>query len=299
MLEQFGKSVPIDVIVSCRNQIGEGPIWLEDQQRIVWVDITQHLIQWFDPVSGTVEVLDVGKDVGAVAPTTSGGLVAALPGEFVLISHPGRDIRTVGRFEENKPNNRMNDGKCDSLGRFWAGTMAYDLETSAAALYRLNTDCTVDVMVAPVTLSNGIGWSPDNRLMYYVDSPTQSVDMFDYESTTGTLRNRRTFVQIPKEAGLPDGLTVDADGYVWVALWEGGALWRLAQNGQLDMILELPVSQVTSCTFGGSDLSDLYITSAATGLSETRRRAEPQAGNLFRCEPGPRGLPAHCFAGCQ
>jgi len=270
---------------------------LADQGQLLWVDITRHLVQWFDPGSDGVKVLDVGRDVGAVAPTTSSGLVAALPGEFALVSPDGA-VRSVARVETDKPGNRMNDGKCDSHGRFWAGTMAYDLTPGAAALYRLNTDCTAEVVVEPVTLSNGIGWSPDDRLMYYIDSTTQRLDVFDFDAPSGELRGRRTVAQIPQGKGMPDGLTIDADGCIWVALWGGGAVWRFTPDGREDLLIELPVSQVTSCSFGGTDLSDLYITSAAAGLSEEQLAKEPHAGALFRCRPGQQGLPPNRFAGC-
>ena len=289
--------VPTEVAAATRNQVGEGPVWLADEERLLWVDITRHLVQWFDPRSGGVKVLDVGRDVGAVAPTTWSGLVAALPGEFALVSSDGA-VRTVATVEADRPGNRMNDGKCDSQGRFWAGTMAYDLTPDAAALYRLNTDCSAEVVVEPVTLSNGIGWSPDDRLMYYIDSTTQRLDVFDFDAPSGKLRGRRTVAQIPEGNGMPDGLTVDADGCIWVALWGGGAVRRFTPDGRQDMVIELPVSQVTSCAFGGTDLSDLYITSAATGLSDEQLGREPQAGALFRCRPGQQGLPPNAFAGC-
>ena len=289
--------VPTEVAAATRNQVGEGPVWMADEERLLWVDITRHLVQWFDPRSGGVQLLDVGRDVGAVAPTTWSGLVAALPGEFALVSPDGA-VRSVATVEAERPGNRMNDGKCDSQGRFWAGTMAYDLTPDAAALYRLNTDCSAELVVEPVTLSNGIGWSPDDRLMYYIDSTTQRLDVFDFDAPSGQLRGRRTVAQIPRGDGMPDGLTVDAEGCIWVAFWGGSAVRRFTPDGREDLVIELPVSQVTSCAFGGTDLSDLYITSAATGLSEEQLGKEPHAGALFRCRPGQQGLPPNRFAGC-
>lgn len=286
------KAVEVEVVASTANQIGEGPVWLHDQQRLLWVDITSQTLLWFDPRSGGVETLDVGRDVGAVVPAESGKLMAAVVDGFLEIDPESGSRHLVAEVEADQPANRMNDGKCDSRGRFWAGTMGYDIRSDAAALYRLNTDCRVETILQPVTLSNGIDWSPDDRLMYYVDSATQRLDVFDYEPELGRLSNRRTLLEVSKAEGVPDGLTVDAEGCIWLALWGGGAVRRITAEGEVDMVVSLPVSQVTSCAFGGADLGDLYITSAARGVSE------PGAGSLFRCRPGVKGRPANRFRGC-
>ncbi|HEX6348527.1 MAG TPA: SMP-30/gluconolactonase/LRE family protein [Candidatus Dormibacteraeota bacterium] len=282
----------VEMVAATANQIGEGPVWLPEQQRLLWVDITGRQLLWFDPRTDAVQTLDVGRDVGAVVPAESGKLMAAVADGFLEIDPRDRTTRLVAAVEADQPGNRMNDGKCDSRGRFWAGTMGYDLRPNAAALYRLEADCTVQTMLQPVSLSNGIDWSLDDRLMYYVDSTTGRLDVFDYDPEPGLLSNRRTLVEIPRSEGLPDGLTVDAEGCIWLALWGGGAVRRLTPAGKVDRVVRLPVSQVTSCAFGGSDLEDLYITSAAENVSE------PGAGGLFRCRPGVKGRPAHRFAGC-
>jgi sugar lactone lactonase YvrE len=180
----------------------------------------------------------------------------------------------------------MNDGKCDRAGRFFAGTKADDDTPQAGALYRLENG-EVTQLLDNVTISNGIGWSPDERLMYYADTPTGRIDVFDFDATTGEPTNRRRFVDIPQDAGLPDGLCVDADGAVWVALWGGAAVHRYRADGELDRVLRLPVSNVTCPTFGGKDLDVLYITTARTD--------EPGSGALFRCRPGVTGQPANPY----
>jgi sugar lactone lactonase YvrE len=180
----------------------------------------------------------------------------------------------------------MNDGACDRAGRFWAGTMALDERPGAGALYRLDRDGRVETMLRPVTISNGIDWTGDDRRMYFIDSPTQSVDLFDFDATTGAIANRRTFVRIPPDAGVPDGLTVDAGEGVWVALWGGGAVHRYTPDGALDCVVRLPVTHPTSCAFGGDDLRDLYITTAAIALDARERERQAHAGGLFRCRPG-------------
>ena len=201
----------------------------------------------------------------------------------------------IAEVEADNPGNRMNDGSCDSAGRFWAGTMAFDDSPGAGSLYRLETDHRVVKIFGDVGISNGIGWSPDDTKMYYIDTPTKRVDVFDYDPESGEIANRRPLVEVADCS--PDGLTIDAEGFIWVAMWEGWSVRRYAPDGRLDRVVELPVSAVTSCAFGGLDLSDLYITTASRDLTSEGHQAQPHAGGLFRCRPGVRGLPAHSYGG--
>jgi sugar lactone lactonase YvrE len=290
-------SLPVELVADRHNVIGEGPVWLEDEQRLVWVDIKGRLVQWLDPETGHVEQLDVSADVGAVAPTMSGNLVAAIGNGFQAIDRKSGIASTLAVAEPDRPENRMNDGKCDSRGRFWAGTMADDETRGAGALYRLNLDHTVDRVLSDVTVSNGLDWTEDDRLMYYIDSLTYRVDMLDFEPSTGMVTNRRPLIRVDKSDGLPDGMTLDSEGGVWVALWGGWSVRRYRPDGSLDLEVKVPVSRVSSCVFGGPDLSDLYITTAATGLSEEQLEKQPHAGGLFRCRPGHGGRPPYRFGG--
>jgi sugar lactone lactonase YvrE len=206
-------------------------------------------------------------------------------------------VEMIEEVEADKTDQRMNDGNCDAAGRFWAGTMAIDEHEGAGALYRLDPDGRVHTMVDRVSISNGIDWSEDGRLMYYIDSPTQSVDVFDFDLASGTIANRRSFVRIDPVDGTPDGLTLDAEGFVWVALWGGGAVRRYASDGTLDSIVTVAAPHVTSCAFGGRDLGDLYITTARIKLSDAERSSRPLAGGLFRTRPGVHGRPPHRFKG--
>ena len=285
-----------DVAVHSRDLLGEAPVWLAAEARLLWIDISGRRIEWLDPETRHVDVLDVGDKIGSAAPSAGGGLVAVLPHEFVHID-PASGRRTVlAPVETDLPGNQMNDGKCDSHGRFWAGSWTLDY-TPGATLYRLNADRSVDRMLEPVTCSNGLGWSPDDRLMYYIDSSTYRVDVFDFDAASGDIGGRRPLVEIPEAAGMPDGLTVDADGCVWVALWGGSALHRYDPSGRLDMVVELPTANVTCCTFGGADLRDLYITTAREDLDEAALGAQPEAGSLFVCRPGPAGVLPNAYAG--
>jgi sugar lactone lactonase YvrE len=161
----------------------------------------------------------------------------------------------------------------------------------------LDADHRLTRVLTGVTISNGLGWSPDQRTMYYIDSATYGIEMFDFEPEIGSVSHRRRLINLPAAWGLPDGMTVDEEGFLWVAFWTGSALRRIAPDGRVTSTVELPVSQVTSCAFGGDDLSDLYVTSARNSLSDEQLRAQPYAGGLFRLRPGVRGLPSHPFAG--
>jgi sugar lactone lactonase YvrE len=291
------ESIEVEVMVEGGDEVGEGPVWLGSEQLLVWVDITRNLVHRLDPATNRKESIDVGQAVGAVAPRAAGGYVAAVQEGFGLIDETTGSLEIIAEVESDNPDNRMNDGKCDSAGRFWAGTMAYDLTPGAGALYRLNTDRGVVEVLEEVTLSNGLGWSPDDTSMYYIDSDTNGVDVFDYEPDSAELHNRRRLINVPQELGMPDGMTVDSEGFLWVALWGGSSVRRYAPDGTLDLVIEIPASQVTSCAFGGKDLSELFITSATHEIPEHEISRQPSAGALFRCRPGTTGMPAYVFQG--
>ena len=283
----------VEVVVQADAELAEGPIWDSRTNRLAWVDILARRIHLTDVGRGDTEAIEVPLHVGAVAPREGGGFVAALQDGFWVVGDgPPRRINQVA---EARPGLRFNDGKCDPAGRFWAGTMAYDQARGAAALYRLDANGQATRVLDGVTISNGLAWSLDGRTMYYIDTPTQRIDAFSF-SANGEISDRRPVVRIPSDAGAPDGMTIDAEGGLWVALWGGGAVHRYL-DGQLERVIRLPVSQPTSCTFGGDGLDELYVTSAWDGLSPAERRAQPLAGAIFRLRPGVRGTPAAVFAG--
>jgi sugar lactone lactonase YvrE len=285
----------VECVLNARAELGEGPRWDARHQRLLWVDIMRGRIHAFSPARAGCRSVDVGRPVGALAGTVDGGVILAVAGGFARLDWDSGQIRMLAGAEEDRPQNRMNDGACDPAGRFWAGTMALDEGPQAGALYRLDADLTVHTMLTGVTISNGIGWSADGREMYYIDSPTRRIDAFDFDLGTGAIARRRPFTEIPAEAGIPDGLTVDAEGFVWVALWGGSALRRYAPDGALERTVPLPVSHPTSCAFGGAGLDELYVTSARRPLSAQERAREPMAGGLLRLRPGVVGRPAHLF----
>jgi sugar lactone lactonase YvrE len=285
----------VELVVDGHDEVGEGPLW--HQGRVIWVDIAKGVVYLLDPESTEREVVEVGQPVGAVAPRAAGGLVAAVQDGFAVVDLESGRSQMLIEVEADRPGNRMNDGKCDPQGRFWAGTMAFDQSPGAAALYRLDADHHVEKVLDSVGLSNGLEWSLEGDKMYYIDSLTYGVDVFDFEPATGGVANRRRLIDVSQDIGMPDGMTIDAEGYLWVALWEGSAVRRYAPDGTLVGIVELPASQVTSCTFGGVELTDLYITSAAADLTAADLAKQPHAGGLFRCRPGVRGVPGNEFGG--
>ena len=286
----------VELVVDAHAELGEGPVWDNRIGRLVWIDIVRHTVLVYDPATGQTESFCVGQPVGALAPRRLGGYVLAVEEGFALAEDLARPVQLIAPVEWNKPGNRMNDGKCDTSGRFWAGTLACDGAPRAGALYRLGAEHRVEKMLDEVTCSNGLGWSPDDRHMYYIDTGTGGVDVFDYDGDAGRISGRRRLIDMPPEEGVPDGMTVDCDGCLWIAAWGGGVVRRYAPDGARDQTIQLPVSLVTNCAFGGPNLEDLYISSASQ-LPEAELRQQPHAGGLFVYRPGATGTPANTYGG--
>ncbi|WP_252976448.1 SMP-30/gluconolactonase/LRE family protein [Janibacter melonis] len=266
----------------------EGPVWSPRWGGLRWVDMVAGDVLSLAP-DGSVARRHVGTVVAALRPRTRGGAVLALERGFALEDADG----TVTPLRDlwSGPV-RMNEGGCDPDGRFWCGSMAYDQHEGAASLYRLDPDGSTSVQLTGVTISNGLEWSPDGTLAYYNDTQTGRVDVFDYDRESG-LTGRRPFVEVA-DGGHPDGLTVDAEGGVWTAIFDQGVVHRYDRAGRLDEVVEVDARQVTACTFGGPALDELYVTTSREGLEEGD---DPLAGSLFRVSPGVRGLPVREFTG--
>lgn len=292
-MSEFGQ---VELVLDVKADLGEGPLWDDRSGQLIWVDIMGGRVNLFDPSTGDNRVFPVGSPVGAAALHSSGGLLLALKEGFAhLDTDSGRTTPFCG-FPGAAPLIRMNDAKCDPQGRLWAGTLSMDMKPGAGALYRLDAGGGVTTALENVTCSNGIDWSLDGKTMYYVDSMTRRIDCFDFDPLLGSVTNQRTFVQIEQDNAVPDGLTVDSDGNVWVALWGGWGVHCYSQQGRRLSTVLVPSSQSSSCAFGGDDLGDLYITSARTGLTEEQLAKEPHAGGLFRARPGVKGRRANRFA---
>jgi sugar lactone lactonase YvrE len=285
----------VELVLDVRAELGENPIWDDRRHRLLFVDIMRGHVHEFDPRSGSDRVVEFPWPVGAVALQENGDwLLAAARGFYSATPETG-ETRLIAQVEADRPANRMNDGYVDARGRFWAGTMNMHDAPNQGALYRLDPDGAVSLMLSGASISNGIDWSPDNRTVYYVDTPTGRIDAVDFDLERGALGRRRSFAEIPSDAGYPDGLVVDADGGVWVCLWQGGAVRRYDPSGRLDTIIPVPATQVTKCAFGGAALDELFISTAWIGLSDEERTEQPLAGGLFHCRPGFTGRAANRF----
>ena len=268
-------------------ELGEGPLWDIDAQSLYWIDIPVGLVHRMDD-SGVHTSWDVGMPVGAVVSRASGGLcVAAGSGFYALDLDTGAVTEIAGA--PGLPDTRMNDGACDRVGRFYAGSMDGDEAPGRGCFYRLDTDHTVTELYSEIGISNGVGWSPDDRLMYYIDSLAYRVDVMDYDIESGQIGERRPFAHLGSGEVVPDGLAVDVEGGVWAAVWGGGVIQRYDATGRLTAVVRLPAAHVTSCAFGGQELDQLYITTAA-GPGRC-------AGALFTCPVGVKGLPAFPYRG--
>lgn len=271
---------------------GEGPVWDEQTGRLLWVDLLHGDVLSLDPADGTTDRRHVGRVAGCVVPRAIGGLVVAVERGFAFVDDHETMIQVLPDLWED-PSVRMNDGACDPQGRFLAGSMAYDSSPGQGTLFCLDVDLSTHVVRTGVTISNGLGWSPDGATAYHVDSPTRRIDAFTYDGTSGAFGEQHLHAQLTDGPGMPDGLTVDSEGGVWVALWDGGAVHRYTAKGELDAVVELPVTRPTSCAFGGPRLDVLYVTTSALDLAEP----SSSAGALFAVEPGVTGLPTTRFAG--
>jgi sugar lactone lactonase YvrE len=288
------------VAVACTTEqtlLGEGARWDARRGELLRVDILDGLV-YRDRVDAEGGLVPVGSyrvpgTVGAIAPVQgdAGWLLAAGQGFFHL--RPDGSLRLLA--EVAPAGSRMNDGACDPAGRFWAGTLAHDHHAGGGALYRLDWAGRAEVVLDGLTISNGLGWSPDGSTMYLVDSGPRLIHAFAFDADQGTISGGRVLVTVSEEVGAPDGMTVDAAGDLWVAIYGGGRVHRYSPEGELRQVLTLPAEQCTSCAFGGPGLHRLYVTTATEAWSDEQRRAEPAAGLMYRFDTDATGRPAFPF----
>jgi sugar lactone lactonase YvrE len=285
----------LECVADVHAVLGEGPIWVAREQALYWVDIKGYKIFRLDEFGERSE-WPTPMRVGSLAPRADGGFIGGTDKGIALIDLEAGQFDIVLNPEEGLPHNRFNDGKVDRDGRFWAGTMD-DLEKdSTGALYRVDAVLGCSTIDRDYRITNGPAFSPDGRLMYHTDTARQVTYRFDMDQA-GNAANRRVFLQFGEGDGNPDGLTVDSEGCIWIAFWGGWCVRRFSPAGERLETLRLPVSQPTSCAFGGPDLDRLYITSASCGLDEAELRMQPNAGGLFMLTPGVRGLAELPFSG--
>ena len=284
------------IALDAGDELGEGPFWDDHRGELLRVDISLGLVHGWNPTTGAAWRRECDGEVGAALPRAGAdGLVLAIGRRIVLDG--GEGARVLAHVEEDRPGNRFNDCKCDPSGRLWAGTMSGERAPREASLYRLAPGGEIERVIPGTTISNGLGWSPAGDRMYFIDSTTHRIDVFDYDAESGQIAGRRAFAELDPSDGLPDGMTVDSEGGVWVCLFGGGAVRRYGADGALEGHVELPVTNPTSPVFGGPDLRTLYVTSARHNLSAEQLAAEPLAGAVFALQPGVAGLPGNRFAG--
>ena len=289
--------IDVRCVANPRALVGEGPVWDDRRQALWWIDVKDPRLFRYDPASGENLELNMPERIGCIALRAGGGLIGAFVTGFKWIDPETGAVTPIVDPEPDRPGNRFNDGKCDRRGRLFAGTMDNAEIECTGTLYRLDPDLSVQVMCTGVHLSNGLGWSPDDRVLYYTDSLRRTIWAYDYDLEIGAMANRRTFARVPEEAGVPDGLCVDADGYVWSAHWGGWRLTRYAPDGRVERVVKMPVPQPSCPAFGGPDLDVLYVSSAAIEMTPADFAKAPDGGGLFALDLGVRGLPGNRFTG--
>ncbi len=282
-----------------RSNLGEGALWAREADRLYWVDILDRRVMVFDPATASNREIPLDHYPSTIVPRSGGGVMITVESGFAELNLESGKANVVAQVEAEVTSNRFNDGKCDPAGRFWAGTMDFDLAAGKGALYFLDRNAKVTRVLEHVSCSNGIVWSSDARTMYYIDSVTQRVDAFDYDVDSGAISRRRPAVEIPKPVGFPDGMTMDCEGMLWVALYGGGKINRYdPRSGKLLGTVLVPrANLVTSCAFGGADLRDLYITTASCGYRDADWSEHPDAGSLFLARMDVAGVPAGVYRG--
>ena len=279
-----------EMIADYACETGEGPLWHAQEKRLYWADIPRGRMFRYDPATGDHEQFYQGDVVGGFTIQEDGALLLFMEKGAVAVWRDG-DLTYVIDALPGEEENRFNDVFADPAGRVFCGTMPGDPERGPerlGTLYRLDPDGAMTPLLRHVGISNGMGLTPDRRGMYYTDSVDQSISIFDYDVDTGRISNRRVFVDTAAEEGLPDGMTVDADGHVWSARWGGSSLIRYTPDGEVEGRVRFPARNVSSVTFGGDDYGDIYVTTAG---GHNKAEEGEAAGALFRVTPGIRGVP--------
>ena len=275
--------------------LGESPVWDYKQNKLYWVDIENCLLHMFNPDTQEHNSIKTEEHPGSITITKSGNILLALQNSISELNFSSRTLKKIIPLEKNIHNNRSNDGKCDPAGRLWIGTMDMNLKKSAGSLYCMNPDYSIKKIFGDISISNGMAW--DNNIMYYTDTYTRKIQAFDYDIKTGNIINPRAVIKIPAKMGFPDGFTLDHEGMLWVAHWGYSHICRWnPHNGKLLDKINLPVKNITSCTFGGPELDTLFITTAQEKEKPgTNRNITKSGGSVYYCKPGYTGYPVSYF----
>ena len=291
------QTLTAECVLDAKAILGEGPVWRAETNDLVWVDIESGEVSCFDPFLGHNKSWKVGEKVGLAVPALNGDLILGTTIGIVRLDLQSGNISPIIDPEKECVNNRFNDGKVDPEGRLWAGTMGLDEAPNVGSLYRFNRNLSIEKLFGDVSISNGMAWTADQKSFYYIDSPTRQIAVFDCDMDSGTVSNRRLAFELPEGMGYPDGMCIDSEGMLWVALWQGWGVGRFDPSGELLSKIEIPVERVTSCCFGGQNWDELYITTASRDLDQSGKLEQPLAGGVFRCKPNVSGPPTNLFLG--
>lgn len=278
-------------------ELGEGPCWDEEEQALYWVDTDLKRVHKYCPYSGEKKTYQLNQKVGSAVKETAQTLICALENGFYRLNQADGAQKFLLTPKEHRSENIFNDGKCDKAGNFWAGTVHIDELENRGLLYCLKSDMECEVKVRDITISNGIAWTEDYKTMYYIDTPTMQVAAFDYDIDACTVSNKRIVIEFSPDDGMPDGMTIDEEGNLWVAMWGGYSVCKCdPRNGRIMGKVKVPAANVTSCIFGGKDLDTLYITTAMAELTPREREKQPLAGGVFQLKTDTKGFPSNRFA---
>lgn len=291
-------SINAELELKSEATLAECPVWDEREALLYWVDILSGKLSRYDPHKNENTEFEIGEHIGSLALREKSGAVLALKSGFAFYDFEKRKINHLTDPKIGLPNNRFNDGKCDPSGRFWSGTLSYDQQQGVGSLYCLNTNLSVHTKLRQLTIPNGMAWDTGKQKFYFIDSPEKTIYAFDYNEMSGELKNRTKIYTINQDNALPDGMTIDAEGKLWVALYNGFKVIRIdPEEGNVLHEIQLPVPQVTSCTFGGQGLDELFITTAREHMPQEQVKEYPLSGCIFKAKVPATGSPAVRFAG--
>jgi len=296
----------VELVLDAKAIAGENPNWNQEEKSLYWLDMYKPSINIYNTKENRNEEIILEKRIGCMAlrQKTSSNIIAGMIDGIYFIELGTKKLTLIGNPEKAFPNNRFNDGKCDPEGRFWAGTMSMEGDEgkqdlpAESSLFCVNQDLTIRKKIHKIKIANGLAWDINKNLMYFIDTPSMEVTVFDYDKKNGDIENRRTAIQFPKGVGVPDGMTIDEKGMLWIAHFGGSRIsrWNPSSGKMLEEYL-FPVSNITSCAFGGKNLNELYITTVRVGLSVNQLKQQPFAGGLFRLITRIQGVPTYKFTG--
>ncbi|MHB1345908.1 MAG: SMP-30/gluconolactonase/LRE family protein [Candidatus Humimicrobiaceae bacterium] len=287
----------IEKVCDIRCSLGEGPCWDSGNNRIYWIDLIEKAIHFFNLKNNKIQTIKLNKFVGSIGLRKSGGLIAALDDGFYFINEGINKEVLVKKVKDNLGGKRFNDGKVDAMGNFWTGSISYGENLPTGILYCLESNLKLKENLNNITISNGITWSLDNKKMYFIDTPTLRVDVFDFDIYKNDIKNRKTAFEISKEIGYPDGMTIDVEGKLWIAHWGGNKVCRWDPvTKKIITIVDIPAVRVSSCIFGGVDLNDLFVTTAKRGFAENMNvQDDKDGGYIYRIQTNTKGIDSFKF----